>query len=412
METSPQPLPGANKPGIAPAVRPLVFAVIACAITILLFSPAGIIYKNADISFLTAPLLCLFIIRLFSQLSAVYIPGFSAYKTGMAVAGTLNGLAFSLFFFLLLNNIQVLAKFFLFQHMSGFLADLHTAAGLVVLFITGITISKLADIIIETNAGRVFSPLINALGQFLAGLAIWRFLAAFSSPGGVADKIGLVFFAGILALALSNAGHYGENSKNPFIADAALWLTSRQLLIFCIGAFIAVYVLFIRPAITDAFRYAAIIEWLIVCFIGWRLFSGIKNGLRLRYAVEVNETDWQKHVQLLNNLQGTEFPYLADIQDTFTAQGSRDSLLIYLALLLHNNKIPPEEIQRILHPLINYEDAKMPWFAFGWEQRRILKRNEVNRRQILAAMMADLKYIMNPASQKIEEHTDEQNKPE
>lgn len=407
MEPSQQPLPGANHPGIAPAVRPLVFAVIACVITVMLFSPAGIIYKNANISFLTAPLLCLFIIRLFSQLSAVYIPGYSSYKMGMAVASILNGLAFSLFFFLLLNNVQILVKFFLFQHMSGFLKDLHATAGMVVLFIAGITISKLASIIRETSMGKPFFPMANALGQILGGLAIWQFLVAFSATGGTADKIGLVFFAGMLAIALSNAGHYGDDSKNPFVADAAHWLTTQQILIFCIGAFFAAYILFIRPAITVVFSYAAIIEWLIVCFIGWRLFSGIKNGLRLRYAVEVHETDWQKHEQLLNNLQGTEFPYLADIQETFTSNGSRDSLLIYLTLLLHNNKISTEEIQRILHPLINYEDGKMPWFAFGWEQRRILKRNEANRRQILVAVMADLKYIMNPASWKIEEHTDE-----
>jgi hypothetical protein len=407
METGQQPLPGANKPGIAPAVRPLIIAVIACAITVFLFSPAGVIYKSADVSFLTAPLLFLFIIRLLSQLSAVYLPGFSSYKMGMAVADTLNGLAFSLFFFLFLNNVQLLAKFFLFQHMNGFLADLHTTAGLAVLFIAGITISRLADIIRETDTGKAYFPIVNALGRVMGGLAIWRILAAFSASGGVADKIGLVFFAGILAMALSNAGHYGENSKNPFTTDAAHWLTRQQLLIFCIGAFITAYILFIRPAITSAFSFAAIIEWLIVCFIGWRLFSGIKNGLRMRYAVEVHETDWQKHVQLLNNLQGTEFPYLADIQDTFTKDGSRDSLLIYLTLLLHNNKIASEEIHRILHPLINYEDVKMPWFAFGWEQRRVLKRNEANRRQILTNVMTDLKYITNPASQKIEEHTDE-----
>ncbi len=409
METNPQPLPKTAGPGIAPAVRPLVFAVIACAIVILLFSPAGIIYDRVDLSFLMAPLLSFFIIRMLSKLSGIYLPGYSSYKTGMAIACILNGLASSLFFLLFLNNADLLTRLSPLSHIQGFLADLSKTAGYTALFIAGLTLSKLADIIRETNTGKPFYPIVNGLGQFLAGLAIWQFLAAFSTPGGTADKIGLTFFAGILSIALSNTGYYGEKSKNPFIADASRWLTHSLALKFFIGVFIAAYILFIRPAIIDVFSYAAIVEWLIVCLIGWRLFSGIKNGIRLHNAVDVHETDWKKHIQLINNLQGAEFPRLGAIQEIFTAEGSRDTLIIYLTLLLYNNKISSEEIFRILHPLINYEDVKMPWFAFGWEQRRILRRNEANRRLILGGIMASLKYIMNPASRKIEEHTDEQN---
>jgi hypothetical protein len=85
--------------------------------------------------------------------------------------------------------------------------------------------------------------------------------------------------------------------------------------------------------------------------------------------------------------------------------------LIYLTLLLHSNKMAAEEITRILHPLINHQDAKVPWFAFGWEQQRVIKKNEQNRHLILGEIIANLEYIMNPANQKIKEHTDEANKP-
>lgn len=405
------PIPKTAKPGIAPAVRPLAVAVVACVIVILLFSPAGVIYSKADLSFLTAPLLSLFLIRLAAQLCGLYLPGYVSYKAGMAAASVLNGLAFAMCFYLFLANVPILAKFSVFENRADFLADLSRTAWYVVLFIAGVTGSKLSEIFRETITGKPFYPIFNGLGQFLAGLAIWQFLAVFSGPGVNTNKIGLVIFAGITAIALCNAGHYGETAKNPFLADASRWLITSTLQKFVIGALIAAYIIFVRPAIASVFSYAAIIEWLIVCLIGWRIFSGIKNGIRQQCAVDVYETDWKKHIQLLSNMQGDEFPRLGEIQDLFTSAGSRSTLLVYLTLLLHNNKIPPEGINRILSPLIDYTDTRIPWFAFGWEQKQIAKKNAEKRRRILDEIMTDLKYIINPASRKIEEQADEQDQP-
>jgi hypothetical protein len=412
MVTDLPPAPRANKAGIAPAVRPLVTAVIGSAIVILLFSPVGVLYSKADLSFLTAPLLCLFLVRLAARLCGLYLPGYMPYKAGMAVSTVLNGLAFALCLYLFLDNVTVFnTRFGMFSGREDFLVNLSHTAWYTILGIAGLTLSKLAEIIRETISGRNYYPILNALGQFLAGLAVWRFLAAFSASGGVPDKIGLVLFTGMIAVALCNTGHYWEKAKNPFLADAANWLITGTMQKFVIGALIAVYILFVRPAIVNVFGYAAIIEWLIVCLIGWRIFAGITNGIRQRSAVEVNETDWKKHVQLLNNMQGDELPYLGDIQETFTKYGQRNALLIYLTLLLNKNKVTPQGMEHILNRLINHQDNKIPWFAFGWEQNRVRKQNEENRRRILNEVMTDLKYIINPASRKIEEQADEQNQP-
>lgn len=416
MDTSPQPMPETNQPlqkaggpGIAPAVGPFIFAGITCAIVILLFSPVGIIYDKVNLSFLMPPLMCLFLIRLCAKLSGLYLPGYTSFRTGMSVEHALNGLAYALFFYLLLDNALLLTRLSLFKHIEGFLTELGKTPGFIVILIAGTTAGKLADITRQTEIGKMYSPIIKALGQFFAGFGIWQFLAVFSEPGGAWGKIGLIIFAGVLAIALSNAGRYGLKSKNPFVADASNWLIGSPSAKFIIGALIAIYVILIRPAIVDVFRYASIIEWLFVCLIGWRLFSGIKNGIRSRYTLDIHETDWAKHVQLINNLHGAELPRLGAIQEIFTAEGERDTLVIYLTLLLHENRISAEETQRILHPLINYRDEKMPWFAFAWEQRRVRKRNEASRRAILEEIMTNLKYIINPSSRKIEEHADEQN---
>jgi hypothetical protein len=411
MEPSPQPQSKAAGPGFSQVIRPLVFAVIACAVVIVLFSKAGIIYKHADLSFLVAPFIFYYVLRFLARLSTMYLPFYTSFRTALATASILNGLAFGLFVFLFLNNAEQLTNIGIFTHIKGFLTSLSATAGYVTLFVAGVTTSKLAGIIRDTASGKAFYPIVNALGQFLAGIGIWQFLAAFSGDSDILNKTGLVIFCGMLAVALANTGHYGEHSKNPFIHDASHWLIHSITLEFLIGGFIAIYFLFIRPAIIDAFRYAPFVELGIVCLIGWRLFSGIKNGIRTRSAVDTYEADWRKHIQIISNLQGADLPRLGEMQEIFIQDGGRDSLLIYLTLLLNNNKVSPEEIHRILHPLISYRDARMPWFAFGWEQRRLLNQNEANRRTVLGEIMADLKYIMNPANQKIEEHTNEKNQP-
>ncbi|MFC1957193.1 hypothetical protein ACFLX0_00035 [Chloroflexota bacterium] len=159
------------------------------------------------------------------------------------------------------------------------------------------------------------------------------------------------------------------------------------------------------------FRYAPLVEWALVCLAAWRLFAGIRSGLKTHCSVLLQEADWRKHVQQIADRQGLDFVHLGDIQHRFVTQGDRDTLLIYLALLLNDNRLHVDEINRILHTLINHQDMKMPWFAFGWEQRRILKQNQKKRQHILDEIVENLKAIAYPVYQKIKENTNEGNKP-
>ncbi len=410
MAINQTPITPKARPGFTPAIRPLAILVVASAIAVALFSPAGIIYDHADLSFLVAPFVLFFFLRFLAKLCLIYLPYHGPYYAAEASARVFTGLAWAVSLFLFLSNAEMFTHISGFSRIRGFLDYLSRTAAWAVVTACGLTVSRLADTMRRTEWGNLYYPVINGLGLLFAGVGIWRFLATFSPASETFNKLGLVVFAGILAIALANAGHYGVKSKHPFIADACQWLAHSGAVIFVTAGLIATYILFFRPLIVNAFRYAAILEWFIICLAGWRLFSGIKNGIRLKCAVEVTETDWQKHVQYVSNLRGTDFPHLREIQELFVEDGSRDTLLVYLTLLMNANKVKAEEITRILHPLISHRDQKMPWFAFGWEQRRVIKLNEDKRREILEGIIADLKYVTNPVNQKIEENTDEQRK--
>jgi hypothetical protein len=407
MEESLQESQETPKPGIRQAIQPLLFATIASGVVIFLLSPGGPVSSGlkSNLNFLIPAFVGYYIFRLLSRLSRIFLPSYY----GPAAACIFNGLAFSFFFYHLLGKAMLLTRI---PRLEGFGQEFSTlsgATGFVILYIFSAVLMKLAGLLSELPWGSKIYPLGNALGQLLMGISLWLFLAAFSGYWSRASDIGLILFAGMLALAITNVGVYGERLKNPFIADASRWLRQSPHVKFILGAFIAVYIIFIRPAIVGIFRYAPLIEWGLVCFVAWRLFRGIKSGLKTHCAVSLQEADWRKHVQQITDRQGADFIHLGNIQHGFVTHGDRDALLIYLALLLNENRLAVAEISRILHPLMNHQDAKMPWFAFGWEQRRVLRRNEKERQRILDEIMENLEDIANPVYQKIKERNDEAN---
>jgi len=407
MEESLQESQETPKPGIRQIIRPLLFAVIASGVVIFLLSPRGPVSSGLglNLSFLIAAFIGYYIFRLFSRLSNIFLPSYY----GPAAACIFNGLAFSFFFYHLLGKVILFTRIPALEGFGWLFSTLSSATGYVILFISGYVLSKLAGLFGELPWGRHIYPPGNALGQFLVGLGMWQFLAAFSDSWESMNRIGLILFVGMLAVSLSNIGVYGERLKNPFITDASRWLRQSPHVKFILGALIAAYIIFIRPAIVGAFRYAPLVEWVIVCIVAWRLFRGIKVGLKTHCAVSLQEADWRKHVQEITERQGADFIHLGDIQHDFVTQGDRDALLIYLVLLLNDNRLPVAEISRILHPLINHHDMKMPWFAFGWEQQRVLRRNEKERQRILDEIMESLEDIANPVYKKIKERNDETN---
>ena len=391
------------QPSVGQAIRPLLFTAVACGVVIYLLSATGPVSSKLglDLSFLMVALLGYYIFRLFSRLSNTFLPSYLPSYFGQAAAYVFNGIAFSFFCYHVLGKAMLFTRIPALEGFEWLFSTLSNTTGYVILFFIGYTLSKLAGLFTELPWGRQVYPPANALGQFLVGYSLWQVLAAFSGFWAPMNKLGLVLLAGMLAMAISNVGTYGEKLKNPFIADASRWLRQSQRGKFILGALIATYILFVRPAIVGIFPHAPLIEWAVVCFAAWRLFAGIRSGLQTRYSILLQEADWQKHVQQIANRQGLDFIHLGNIQQRFVREGDRDALLIYLTLLLNDNGLHIDELNRILHPLINHHDTGLPWFAFGWEQRRILGQNQENRQRILDGIIENLKTIVYPAYQQM-----------
>jgi len=319
--------------------------------------------------------------------------------TGKLAANLLNGAAFSFFSYFLFSQALLFTRLPGMVTAQTFYNNVSHLAIPAVLFFAGLTIFNIAKLLTNSARERLISPATAAGGQVIIGCGLWQSLAAFSPSWSPANNIGLIFFAALLASAISNLGSYGENSSNPVLADASKWLKDGPAGKFFLGGMVAAYLIFIRPAIFSVFPYSYLIEWLIFCFLSWRIFSGVRGSLQKRYSIPLKDSTWQKHIQKVNNLMDEDFTKLVILQKDYVDTGFRRDLLEYLKQILLKNGMPDDEISRTLSLIIEQNDLKAPWYLFGLLKRRISRQNRQNRIKSLDNTILRLSAISHPSRQ-------------
>jgi hypothetical protein len=362
-------------------VKSLLFCIIACGITIAIFSPVGLVrqYLNIDLTFVLLPFLGYFMLNLISKQIGVTI--FPA--EGELFACILNGIAPAFLVYFFFSQAQLLTRIPLLAGSRTFLDSLAHISVFLIVIIAGNTILKLAGVVKYVLRRENISPIFSMTGWVLIGLGLWQSLSVFSKLWPPFNGIGLVIFIGIAVLAISYLGVYGVPSKNLLISDASQWLSSGLGEKFLVAGLIAAYIIFMRKALFTYVSTGYLVEWLLFCILSWRIFESIKKRLEKHHIVPIKENDWHKHKQRIDDLTDEDFSKLVILQEDYVAGGSRREILQYLRQLLIQNGHNEEDISDILHPIIEHSDRKTPWYAFGYLKRRILRRNRLRRRKSL-----------------------------
>jgi len=204
------------------------------------------------------------------------------------------------------------------------------------------------------------------------------------------SDIETAFFFGSLAVAFALFASYGISAKNIVVSRICNWFYRSQLRNFVVGTFFGCYLFIIRPVITVIFPYAVLIEWGIAGIFVVRAYSGFKFEIGRKYTVPLKVASWRKHVQEVTYVEDEDFENVNKLQKIFVEHGEKAPLIIYLTLLLFMNGFKTNYIAQVLAPLIDYEDEKVPFFAFGWEKRRVLERNLRNRKELLGKLIMEL----------------------
>jgi hypothetical protein len=262
---------------------------------------------------------------------------------------------------------------------QGFFLNLSHMAIYVVLFIAGYTITRISNLLLTNSIERIIRPSIKASGIVMMGFGLWQGFDVFSAAWSPAGGIGLILLSSMLAVAVCCLGSYSENIRYTLLLDTLQWLKESPVAMFFIAGLIAADFIFIRPAIISLSPYAHLIEWAIICFIFWRIFSSLTGSLDKRHAAPVKETGWSKHVQQVDELFDEEFNKLTMLQEEYVYAGFRHDLMAYIKQMLMHNGLNDIEIGQAMLPIVEHTDRKVPWYAFWFWKNRILKENRQNR---------------------------------
>ena len=379
------------------ALKTTISYVLLLLAVYFLFAPEGVLqeYLGLDFSFLTPPLMILILLLLPSRL----VNASTEQKWAKAISVTIDG--FALIFFI----------YTLFQAGPPFISNYRSLTTFAFLATIGITVARGKNLVEHESLKR----LLSGASVLLIGYALWEGSMQLSEglggfrlsldrlaigplvlwEGRLDTLLGLAdfenaFFAGLIVVAAALVFSSGVRSKNNVVKDVSNWLYKSQLRNFLIGFFFSLYLFTLRPIFAVLFPAIQLFEWTIAGFIVSRAYSGFKSELDKRYTVSLTRTPWTKHVQKITYKKDEDFEALKDLQETFIEGGVKAPLVLYLSTLLSKSGFSIERMDQMLGSLIYYEDEKIPLIAFGWEKKRIVRKNRKRREEMLGSLMETL----------------------
>lgn len=130
-------------------------------------------------------------------------------------------------------------------------------------------------------------------GWLAAGSAVqFAIFYSLASVSPVFPIIGAVTFGALAGAAIGKLASYFVSQPNEIVRSAAEWLTTSQFRNANLGAFLALYVVFLRPALRETLVAGPMLEWsgllLISFYILWRTWAAVTAATADERAAKAN----------------------------------------------------------------------------------------------------------------------------
>jgi hypothetical protein len=331
---------------------------------IVLFLPPRI---DIDLSFLIVPFAALLFVLLTSSIASTAIRPSQWRKI---ISKGLTGLAFSVFIFL----------FFTLAPIPAFAASTLFPLQLIVLTLTGFIVG------LELLRGkRYLKPLLTALSVVILAYAIYIMGEGFSKTYEPITYASLPVAGGLLAVGAGSVLGTLKYTGKPVIMSVSERVSKGHARNLALGFLLTAYMIFIRPQVVEGFPLMVVAEWMTMALVVTAIYLRIKSSSTRLYA-DLESANWRKHVKEVERETGHDFEYVVSVQEQFMNQGSKEPLLIYMALLLRDLGKTEEGILKVLSPLIDYRDCKPRFFALPWMKRSIERENMNARKRVLESL--------------------------
>ena len=282
--------------------------------------------------------------------------------------------------------LAALAFFFLIADLSA--SSIDNTVYYTLPIILGVIVFRSSELL-EGSRYRHLGPAAAALGLLMAGGSMWVLFEKLSEEESGAFDAANALSGGVIALGLARLGAYGSKARTAFVADFSNWMQRPPLSVFIAGALIGLYFALVRPAMVDEISFAPLVEWALVCLAIWYIYR------RTRVKIEAGSSSsflpvLQRYTPEMARVLDEDFAYLSQIQQEFAEEAQRDRLVVYLATLMNKMGVSQAKMSSLLHPLIDYQEIKSPWYPFNWDQASIREKNRQARLKILRDIVASL----------------------
>jgi len=210
-------------------------------------------------------------------------------------------------------------------------------------------------------------------------------------PQGVA----LVFYlslssgGGLIWLSLGSLFTLLKNNPSPVISSASWWISQGLTRNFALGFLVTAYLSSIRRPLIELSPYVAIAEWVATALVVAIIYLNTKMVTE-ESNLDLEGVDWRKHTQEVERKIGDDFEHLTFVQEQFVNQGTKESLLIYLTLLLHDLGEDEQQIMRTLAPLLDYRDKRPSILALPLVRKSFKRKNNQAKKKILEDLMTKI----------------------
>ncbi len=283
-------------------------------------------------------------------------------------------------------TLAALAFFFLVADLSA--SSIDHAVYYALPIILGVIVFRSSELL-EASRYRHFCPAVAALGLLMAGGNMWVLFDKLSEEQSAAFDVANALSGGLIALGLARLGAYGRKARTAFVADVSNWMRRPPLSIFIVGALIGLYFAVVRPAMVDEISFAPLVEWALVCLAIWYIYRRTSVKIEARSSSSFLPV-LQRYTPEMNRVLDEDFAYLSQIQQEFAEEAQRDRLVVYLATLMNKMGVSQAKMSSLLHPLIDYQEIKSPWYPLNWDQASIREKNRQARLKILRDIVASL----------------------
>lgn|GEM_PF-4340801 len=227
-------------------------------------------------------------------------------------------------------------------------------------------------------------PLVRSGGLALLGAAV---LLGTTGAGPVGGAVGKAFLlSGALSLLAFTEHHADSRLRKVgtfFASDLRTGLATAGAVVLFL------YLDVVRTELVDS-NTAAMLEWSAVALLVLALAMVLHRGLR---PVE-EDIDWSTPLMTIKDREGDLVRATGAVK-AFVDRGEREDLLIMMVATLRANRVPDEEIARIIQGLVRYQPREAP-LALAWNHEANRRDERWKRQRLITDALNEAAKISGP----------------